>query len=265
MTATPYALKLEGIGRRFGATRVLNGVDLSVVSGERHAVIGPNGAGKSTLFNLIGGALRPDAGSIWLDGVDVTGQSPHVLARAGLGRSFQTTRVFSRLSVFENLRCAVWCGVVGARDGRLRALLSTWPLWWRHSREIAERARCLLADLDLEREAQLPAGTLEYGAQRRLDLGIALASGARTLLLDEPTAGMNRDEAARAIEWLRRVSQGKTLVVIEHDMDAVFALADRVSVLVQGRIIATGTPAEIRADTRVREAYLGVLHGRDQP
>jgi branched-chain amino acid transport system ATP-binding protein len=260
MTASAHALKLERIACRFGATRVLNGVDLAVAPGERHAVIGPNGAGKSTLFNVVGGKLRPDAGRVWLDGADVTGCSPHVLARAGLGRSFQTTRVFSRLTVLENLRCAAWCGVVAAPgDRRVRGALSAGGLWWRRSRAIDERTRCLLADLGLEREAPMPAGVLEYGAQRRLDLGIALASGARTLLLDEPTAGMNRDEAARTIEWLRRVSVGKTLVVIEHDMDAVFALADRVSVLVQGCVIATGTPAEIRADTRVRDAYLGAL------
>nr|WP_206955777.1 ABC transporter ATP-binding protein [Trinickia acidisoli] len=249
-----YALRLEGIARGFRATRVLNGVDLSVAKGERHALIGPNGAGKSTLFNVIGGMLQPDAGTVWLDGVDVTGRSPHVLARSGLGRSFQTTCVFARLTVLENLRCAVWCGVGAAHDSA-RAL--KWTRWWRRSHEIDERAWGMLVELELEHAAQMPAGALEYGAQRRLDLGIALASGARTLLLDEPTAGMNRDEAARTIERLRSMSGGKTLLVIEHDMDAVFALADRVSVLVQGRIIATGTPAQIRADERVREAYLG--------
>ena len=260
MTA-PFALRLEGITRGFGPTSVLSGVDLSVVPGERHALIGPNGAGKSTLFNVIAGALRPDAGSVWLDGDEVTGRSVHRRARAGLGRSFQTTRVFARLSVFENLRCALWCGAVAARAGSWPLACSKWALWWRHSRDIDEAAWRVLADLGLEQEASTPAGELEYGAQRRLDLGIALASGARTLLLDEPTAGMNREEAGRTIEWLRLVSAGKTLVVIEHDIDAVFSLADRVSVLVQGRIIATGSPAEIRANERVREAYLGASPG----
>lgn len=269
---TAYALRLDRIARRFGAARVLDGVDLAIARGERHALIGPNGAGKSTLFNVIGGMLRADAGNVWLDGVDVTGRGPSVLARAGLGRSFQTTRVFSRASVFENLRYAVWCGFVAARTaGRPAGSWPTWwkgsqwPLWWRGSNEIDERAWRMLADLDLEDAARTPAGALEYGAQRRLDLGIAWASGARTLLLDEPTAGMNRDEAARVIAWLQRVSAGKTLLVIEHDMDAVFALADRVSVLVRGRIIATGTPAEIRADAHVREAYLGALPGKEAP
>lgn len=257
-------LRLEGVARRFGATQVLRGVDLSVGMGECHALIGPNGAGKSTLFDVIGGALRPDTGSVWLDGVNVTGHVPHVLARAGLGRSFQTTRVFGRLTVLENLRCAAWCGIVIAHDPRRP--FDAWlkrALWWRTSRVVDGRAERVLADLELEHAAHVPAGTLEYGAQRRLDLGVALASGARTLLLDEPTAGMNRDEAARTIDWLRGMRAGKTLLVIEHDMDAVFALADRVSVLVQGRVIATGTPAAIRSDPRVREAYLGVAPGQE--
>ncbi|WP_442808150.1 ABC transporter ATP-binding protein [Trinickia soli] len=261
MTA-PVALKLEGVARRFGAARVLDGVDLSVRAGERHALIGPNGAGKSTLFNVIGGALRPDRGTVWLDGVDVTRRSPHRLARAGLGRSFQTTRVFARLTVLENLRCAAWCGVVAAQSAHgVPGPLSKWALWWRRSRAIEEQAERVLVDLALEPAAHQPAGTLEYGAQRRLDLGVALAGGARVLLLDEPTAGMNRDEAARTIEWMRAVMADKTLLVIEHDMDAVFALADRVSVLVQGRIVATGAAAEVAADERVREAYLGVPPG----
>jgi branched-chain amino acid transport system ATP-binding protein len=263
---TAYALRLEGIERRFGATRVLNGVDLCVAAGERHALIGPNGAGKSTLFNIIGGALRPDTGDVWLDGARMTGRSPDVLARAGLGRSFQATRAFSRLTVFDNLRCAVWCGVVASnRRAGVAKRFFGWAHWWRHSREIDERARRILADLDLDHAAQTPAGALEYGAQRRLDVGIALSSGARTLLLDEPTAGMNRDEAQHTIEWLRGVTSGKTLLVIEHDMDVVFSLADRISVLVEGRVIASGTPAEIRADERVREAYLGAPVGTRQP
>ena len=263
---TGDALVLEGIAKRFGATRILSGVDLSVAAGERHALIGPNGAGKSTLFNVVGGVLRPDAGKVRLGETDVTGRSPHRLARAGIGRSFQTTRVFSRLTVLDNLRCAAWCGV-GIEHARHAPMpvLARWTHWWRRSSEADERARSLLADLDLERVARRPAGTLEYGAQRRLDLGIAWAGGAHTLLLDEPTAGMNRDEAARTIAWLRKMSVGKTLLVIEHDMDAVFALADRVSVLVQGRIVATGTPAQIRDDERVREAYLGVGHERGAP
>jgi branched-chain amino acid transport system ATP-binding protein len=263
---TGGALRLQGIARRFGATPVLNGVDLAVAAGERHALIGPNGAGKSTLFEVVAGTLRPDAGNVWLDGVDVTGRGAHVVASAGLGRSFQTTRVFSRLTVFENLRCAAWCGAVARHKGRRTiAPLSKWMRWWRHSSEIEAHALQMLVDLALDDVAHRPAGALEYGAQRRLDVGMAFASGARTLLLDEPTAGMNRDEAACIVAWLRAVSTDKTLLVIEHDMETVFGFADRISVLVQGRIIATGTPAEIRADERVREAYLGVPGGAGRP
>lgn len=242
------ALALRGIEQRFGATRVLAGVDLSIEAGERHALIGPNGAGKSTLFNVIAGALRPSAGRVVLDGIDVTGRAPYAIGRMGLARSFQTTNVFARLSVLDNLRCATLCG--SARPGG-------WRRWWLGSREADARARHMLEALGLAGVAQALAGTLSYAEQRALDLAIALASGARTLLVDEPTAGMNRGEARRAVALLRKASEGKTLVMIEHDMDAVFGLADRISVLVQGRIIATGTPAEIRADAAVRAAYLG--------
>lgn len=257
---TGEALWLEGITRRFGATRVLCGVDLSVGTGERHALIGPNGAGKSTFFNVIGGALRPDSGRVMIAGSDVTGASAFALGRMGLGRSFQTTRIFARLSVLDNLRCAALCGY-GERHGRLnglgrlRALLSSWG----RSPYIEEHAQHALEALEMEHLAFAMAGTLDYATQRRLDLGIALASGAHTLLLDEPTAGMNREEAAHTVALLRAVSVGKTLLLIEHDMDAVFALANRVSVLVAGRVIATGTPADIRADEAVQSAYLGSM------
>ncbi|MEX3957875.1 ABC transporter ATP-binding protein [Trinickia sp. EG282A] len=259
---TGEALRLDGITCRFGATRVLCGVDLSVAVGERRALIGPNGAGKSTLFNVIGGTLRPDSGRVVIAGDDATDKSPDALARMGLGRSFQTTRIFARLTVLDNLRCAALCGRSGQRGrlpgpgglGRLFALLRSWS---RSPPDIEERAQHTLEALELKHVAFALAGTLDYGTQRRLDLGIALASGAHTLLLDEPTAGMNLEEAAHAIALMREVSVGKTLVLIEHEMDAVFALADRVSVLVAGRVIATGTPAEIRADEAVQVAYLG--------
>lgn len=245
---TREALTLAGIEQRFGATVVLRGVDLSIAAGERHALIGPNGAGKSTLFDVIAGARRPGKGRVLLDGIDVTGRPAHAIARRGLARSFQTTSVFERMSVLENLRCAVRCG-------------SARSLGWRRHlagfREVDRRAWQVLDALALSGFAGVPAGALSYGDARALDLGIALASGATTLLVDEPTAGLNRDEARRAIALLRDVSAGKTLVMIEHDMEAVFGLADRISVLVQGRIVATGTPDEIRADERVRAAYLG--------
>ena len=243
------AIALCGIAVNFGATRVLDGTDLVVEHGERHALIGPNGAGKSTLFRVIAGNLRPDAGRVRLDGVDVTGRAPHVIGRHGLARSFQTTQVFAALSVLDNLRCAAWA----ARG-------PSWRYWLPGggtSKALDTRVAELLDALGLAAVARRAAGTLGYAEQRALDLGIALASGARTLLVDEPTAGMDRDEAHRAMALLARATEGRTLLMIEHDMEVVFGLADRVSVLVRGAIVATGTPAAIRSNPAVRAAYLG--------
>lgn len=242
------ALMLTGIEQRFGAAAVLRGIDLSIEAGERHALIGPNGAGKSTLFDVIAGIRRPARGRVVLDGTDITGRPPHAIARRGLARSFQTTSVFERMSVLENLRCAVRCGTARSLG---------WRRYLAGSREVDRRAWEVLDALALSGNAQAPASALSYGDARALDLGIALASGATTLLVDEPTAGLNREEARRAMTLLRAVSAGRTLLMIEHDMEAVFGLAERISVLVQGRIVATGTPDEIRADPAVRAAYLG--------
>ncbi|HZZ13557.1 MAG TPA: ABC transporter ATP-binding protein [Paraburkholderia sp.] len=242
------ALALYGVEKRFGAARILQGVDLAIEPGERHALIGPNGAGKSTLFNLIAGGARPSAGRIDLFGAEITRLAPAAITRRGLARSFQTTSVFARLTVADNLRCAALL----AQRGRF-------PGWRRFSgSRIADaRAAEVLEAVGLSARRDRLAGALSYAEQRALDLGLALACGAHTLLLDEPTAGMNRAEAARAIELIRETTAGRTLLMVEHDMDAVFALADRISVLVQGRIIATGTPAAIRANEAVRAAYLG--------
>jgi branched-chain amino acid transport system ATP-binding protein len=234
------ALALHGIEKRFGATQILRGVDLTIEAGERHALIGPNGAGKSTLFNLISGMGRASAGRVELNGIDISRFAPAAISRLGLARSFQTTSVFGRLTVFDNLR----------DDMR-------WWHRWTGSRAVDARAAQVLDAVGLSPRRHARAGTLSYAEQRALDLGLALAGGAHTLLLDEPTAGMNRAEAARAIDLIRETTEGRTLLMIEHDMDAVFSLADRVSVLVQGRVIATGTPSAIRADERVRAAYLG--------
>jgi branched-chain amino acid transport system ATP-binding protein len=242
------ALALFGIEKRFGATQILRGVDLTVEAGERHALIGPNGAGKSTLFNLISGMARASAGRVELNGIDISRFAPAAISRLGLARSFQTTSVFGRLTVFDNLRCAV----LAANGADIR-----WWHRWTGSRAIDARAARVLDAVGLSLRQHAQAGTLSYAEQRALDLGLALAGGAHTLLLDEPTAGMNRAEAARAIDLIRETTEGRTLLMIEHDMDAVFSLADRVSVLVQGRVIATGTPSSIRADERVRAAYLG--------
>ncbi|KVR69361.1 ABC transporter ATP-binding protein [Burkholderia ubonensis] len=242
------ALALHGITQRFGAQTVLDGVELAVAAGERHALIGPNGAGKSTLFNVIAGVVRPTRGRVVLHGVELRGRGPVAASRLGIGRSFQQTSAFARLTVFDNLRCAA----LHAPAERRR--------WWnrlRESESVDRAAMQVLRDIGLVAHRDTPAAALGYAEQRALDLGIALASGARTLLLDEPTAGMNRAEAARMIELIRATTQGRTVLMIEHDMDTVFGFAERITVLVRGAVVATGAPEAIRADPAVRAAYLG--------
>ncbi|AJX15128.1 ABC transporter ATP-binding protein [Burkholderia ubonensis] len=242
------ALALHGITQRFGAQTVLDGVELAVAAGERHALIGPNGAGKSTLFNVIAGVVRPTRGRVVLHGVELRGRGPVAASRLGIGRSFQQTSAFARLTVFDNLRCAA----LHAPAERRR--------WWNRLRESASVDRAamqVLRDIGLVAHRDTPAAALGYAEQRALDLGIALASGARTLLLDEPTAGMNRAQAARMIELIRATTQGRTVLMIEHDMDTVFGFAERITVLVRGAVVATGAPEAIRADPAVRAAYLG--------
>ncbi len=240
------ALQLQQITKRFGATEILRGVDLAVHQGERHALIGPNGAGKSTLFDLIAGRTRPTSGLIALNGMDVTGTPAYRLGRKGLARSFQSTSVFTGLTVRDNVRCAV----LGSRA-------AAWKDRWFRSSAVDQETDRVMAAIGLLARSDELATNLSYAELRALDLGLALATGASVLLLDEPTAGMNRAEAARALALIRETTQGKTLLIVEHDMEAVFALADRISVLVQGRVIATGTPAEIAAHAAVRAAYLG--------
>ncbi len=242
------AVALQGISKCFGMQTVLDGVELAIAAGERHALIGPNGAGKSTLFDVIAGVARPTRGRVVLHGVDLAGRGPVAASRLGIGRSFQQTSAFVRLSVFDNLRCAA----LHAPAERRR-----WWGWLCESVSVDRVARRVLEDIGLDARRDVPAGELSYAEQRALDLGIALASGASTLLLDEPTAGMNRAQAARMIELIRRTTRGRTVLMIEHDMDAVFGFAERISVLVRGAIVATGAPDAIRADPAVRAAYLG--------
>ncbi|WP_186163342.1 ABC transporter permease subunit [Burkholderia gladioli] len=252
---TPLAaLELRGIAKRFGATRVLRGVDLRVEPGERHALIGPNGAGKSTLFELIAGGSRPTRGSIRLHGREIAGRAPYAIARRGLARGFQQTSVFERLSVLDNLRCAAM-HAPAQRRGPLR--------WCRDPAALDGAARRTLEEIGLGTRGEVPAGELDYAEQRALDLGIALAGGASVFLFDEPTAGMNREQARATLALIRAATAGCTVLMIEHDIDAVFGFADRISVLVRGERIATGTPSEIRANAAVRAAYLGTDEGMD--
>ncbi|MPS29025.1 MAG: ABC transporter ATP-binding protein [Alcaligenaceae bacterium] len=242
------ALELEGVGKRYGHVQVLDDVTLRVAAGEFHALIGPNGAGKSSLFNVISGLTPPSAGRVRLHGRDVTGLAAHRMARSGLSRSFQVANVFGRMSVFDNLRCAAM------RTGGLGYQ------WWRaldRGCGVAQRARQVMAQLGLEPRADRQAGELSYAEQRALELGMVLATDARVVLLDEPTAGMSRAETTRMMELIRDTCRGRTVLIVEHDMQVVFGLSDRISVMVQGELIATGTPDRIRADEAVRQAYLG--------
>ncbi|TMG84118.1 MAG: ABC transporter ATP-binding protein, partial [Betaproteobacteria bacterium] len=228
--STPSALELRDIRKNFGATPIIRGVSLAIRSGERHAIIGPNGAGKSTLFNLISGRFAPTTGSIRLNGEDVTGFPPYRINRRGLARSFQVTNIFPRLSVYENIRCSV-----------------LWSLGYRYSfwrrveklRDASEQTERTLEQIRMTARRNSLAGVLTYAEQRALEIGITIAGNAQVILLDEPTAGMSRAEAAGAVELIRTVSEGRTLVMVEHDMGVVFDLADRISVLVYGEIVAT--------------------------
>ncbi|MGH6608912.1 MAG: ABC transporter ATP-binding protein [Burkholderiaceae bacterium] len=242
------ALELSGVCKRFGRTEILRDVSLTIPRGERHAIIGPNGAGKSTLFNLISGRFEASSGRLLLNGRDITGRKPYEINRLGLARSFQITNLFHRLSVFENLRCAaLWS--LGHRYA-----------FWKNLNKLAdaeERAETVMERVGLKRRRDVAAGLLTYAEQRALEIGVTIAGGADVILLDEPTAGMSRAESKRAVELIREVTRGKTLVMVEHDMSVVFDLANRISVLVYGQVIASGAPAEIRANSAVREAYLG--------
>ena len=244
------ALQLVDVRKSFGSTRIINGVSLDVAAGERHAIIGPNGAGKSTLYNLISGRFPVSSGAIRLNGEDVTNLRPYEINRKGLARSFQVTNLFANLSAYENLRCAVLLGA-GYK----------YSFWHRLSKlaEVNARVEEVIAKIGLAQRAHAPAGTLSYAEQRALEIGVTIAGGASVILLDEPTAGMSRTETAQAVELIRQMSAGKTLIMVEHDMSVVFDLADRISVLVYGALIASGTPAEIRANAAVQEAYLGAL------
>ena len=242
------AVELVEVHKSFGAMKIIRGVSLAVAAGERHAIIGPNGAGKSTLFNLISGRFTPSAGVVRLNGDDVTGLPPYQINRRGLSRSFQVTNVFANMSVWENLRCAVlWS--TGQRYA-----------FWKNIDnlpEVRERTAQILADIHLTKRRDVPAGLLTYAEQRALEIGITVAGGADVILLDEPTAGMSHAETERAVALIRRLTEGRTLLIVEHDMSVVFGLADRISVLVYGQIIASGTPEEIRGNPKVKEAYLG--------
>jgi branched-chain amino acid transport system ATP-binding protein len=241
-------LAIEGLTRSFGALSAVSGISLGMAARERLAIIGPNGAGKTTLFNLITGHLAPSAGRILFDGALITGLPPHAVARRGISRSFQRTSLFPHLSVRENLRLAA------AADGR-----GSYNLFGRVERQRAplEKADEIVRAIGLADRLREPAGVLSYGEQRQLEVGVALATAPKLLLLDEPTAGMSPEETERMTRLLEGLPREIGLLIIEHDMDVISSLADRVLVLHYGEVLAEGTFDEVKADPRVYEVYLG--------
>jgi branched-chain amino acid transport system ATP-binding protein len=241
-------LSLRGLWKSFGDIEIIRGVDLDLLAGERHALIGPNGAGKSTLFHLISGNLMASAGEIRFDGNPIQGMSPQRINRLGLARSFQITNIFPRLTVFENLRLAVM-----QRHG----LQYTFWRFVDSSSAVREETERLLERVRLSARATSIAGELSYSEQRSMEIAMTLASDPKAILLDEPMAGMSREETQYTVGLIRELTKGRSLLIVEHDMDVVFSLSDRISVLVYGEVIATGTPEEIRRNPKVKEAYLG--------
>jgi branched-chain amino acid transport system ATP-binding protein len=246
--APAAAVELRDVRKSFGRAEIIRGANLLVPRGQRIAIIGPNGAGKSTLFNLISGRFSPTSGEILLNGENLAGLRPYQINRKGLARSFQITNIFPRLTVFENLRCGV-----------LWSMGYRYSFWQRLDRLRDARLRTeeVLELIGLTRRRDTFAGLLTYAEQRALEIGITVAGGAEVILLDEPTAGMSRSESEHAVDLIRTVTEGKTLLMVEHDMSVVFGLADQISVVVYGEVIATDTPEKVRANARVQEAYLG--------
>lgn len=247
-TPTGLALELREVHKRFGKAEIIRGVNLAVQAGERVAIIGPNGAGKSTLFNLISGRFPPSSGDVLLHGQRINDLKPFEINRLGLSRSFQITNIFPQLSVFENLRCSVlWS--LGYKYTFLKFLSGL--------TDANQKAQELMEMIHLDKKRDVLAVNLTYAEQRALEIGITIGGGASVILLDEPTAGMSKSETTRFIALIKKVTEGKTLLTVEHDMGVVFGLADKIAVVVYGEVIAFDTPEAVRANAKVQEAYLG--------
>jgi branched-chain amino acid transport system ATP-binding protein len=244
-TGTTAALACAGLRREFGAVRAVDGVDMSLPAGARHALIGPNGAGKSTLFRLLAGGLRPSAGQIWLDGADVTRSAEARRARLGIGQTFQHSSLFLSMTAGDNVALAA------QRGDR-----SWWPLPRRRP-ALRDRVDQLLAEIGLSGRAAAPVTSLSHGERRQLEVAVALASRPRVLLLDEPAAGLSPAESARLAELIHRLPAEVSLLFVEHDLDLVFRLATRVTVMHLGAVLISGSPEEVRSSAAVQAAYLG--------
>jgi len=243
-------LETKALYHDFSGLKVLFDVNLEVSKGERHAIIGPNGAGKTTLFNVITGTYHPSEGDVFFKGKQVTGFKPHKMVRRGMGRSFQITSTFSRLTAFQNIRM----GILSKRDIRFNMFRML-----DNMHNVTTETEDVLKRINLYGERDIPASQLSYGKSRSLEISMALATDPDLVMLDEPTAGMSVDETHNAVELIRRLTEGKTMVIIEHDMDVVFSLADRITVLHLGTILASGPPEEIRGNQAVKDAYLGEM------
>jgi branched-chain amino acid transport system ATP-binding protein len=241
-------LETKGLYHDFSGLQVLFDINFEVREGERHAVIGPNGAGKTTLFNVITGTYKPSRGHVFFKGKEITGFKPHQLARIGMGRSFQITSTFSRLTTFQNIRM----GILSKRGIRFNLFHKLDKM-----EAITEETDEVLSRINLNEERDVPASLLSYGKHRSLEVSLAMTTDPELVMLDEPTAGMSRDETHHAVELIKRLTEGKTMVIVEHDMDVIFSLADRITVLHMGEILAVGPPEEIRENQEVKDAYLG--------
>jgi len=251
MATNDVVLSLRGVAKSFGNSKIIRDITMDVAPGERIALIGPNGAGKSTLFNMISGRFQPSGGDILLNGNSLLKLAPYEIYRKGLSRSFQITNIFPKLSVYENIRSSV-----------------LWSLGYRYSlftfldrlTDVRDRAEQLMEQVGLVSRKDVLAGLLTYAEQRSLEIAMTVAGNPSVVLLDEPTAGMSRSESEQAVELIRKLSEGRTLLMVEHDMSVVFGLADRIAVLAGGALIALESPADIRNNNAVKEAYLGDHH-----
>lgn len=241
-------LRLENVSKNFSGLQVLFEINLEILEGERHAIIGPNGAGKSTLFNIITGLYQPSSGKILFRDKDITGWPVHKIIRSGLSRSFQIINIFPKMTVFENVRNAI----ISKFNRRFNLITLV-----NRDKKINEETEKIINLFTLTDLQGIPASELSYGAQRQLELALTLAQNPHLVMLDEPTAGFNASETRKAVNLIKQVTEGKTLIIVEHDMEVVFNIADRITVLNNGRILVTGTPNEIHESEKVKMAYLG--------